>query len=115
MTEPEKVWRNLNGDVAGIAKYIVARCGDFVYDRERAAFIAEFLAVAALRASPEPQEERLRELARIEARRRHNMASDIAGFGASSGHADQFKECTHEDCKLVRSGASSSAATPDKS
>lgn len=41
--EAEKVYRNLKGDHVAIAHYIVERCGDFIYDREREAFIAEFL------------------------------------------------------------------------
>ena len=41
--EAELVWRNLGGDTEQIAAYIVNRCGDFIYDKERARFIAAFL------------------------------------------------------------------------
>jgi len=54
--EAEKVYRNLNGDCQKIAHYIIARCGQFVYDLEREAFIAEFL-----KASSHSSVERLRQ------------------------------------------------------
>jgi hypothetical protein len=44
--EAEKVRLNLKGDADEIAAYIVERCGDFVYDRERVAYIAEHLKAA---------------------------------------------------------------------
>lgn len=44
--EATKVYANLQGDADQIAHYLVARCGEFIYDRERAAFIAEFLRAA---------------------------------------------------------------------
>lgn len=44
--EAEKVYQNLKRDPDKIAHYIVERCGDFIFDDEREAFIAEFLRAA---------------------------------------------------------------------
>jgi hypothetical protein len=44
--EAQRVFNNLNGDTQKIAEYIVNRCGDFIFDDERANFIAAFLVAA---------------------------------------------------------------------
>lgn len=54
--EAEKVYHNLHADHAAIAHYIVERCGDFVYDREREEFIAEFLLAAHGASRPQETE-----------------------------------------------------------
>lgn len=45
--EADTVWRNLHSDANQVADYLVARCGDFMYDHERAALIAAFLRAAS--------------------------------------------------------------------
>ena len=46
-TEAATVYRNLHGDHSKIANYVVERCGDFIFDSERAQFIAAFLRASA--------------------------------------------------------------------
>jgi hypothetical protein len=50
--EAQTVYRNLKGDHKQIAHYVVERCGDFIYDCEREAFIAEFLLASAEHTAP---------------------------------------------------------------
>lgn len=56
--EAEKVTANLKGDAVQIAAYLIQRCGDFIYDRERATLIAAFLRATGPGAAPRPDDVR---------------------------------------------------------